>query len=232
MKIGPGKRVWWYFCRKICRVWFAVCYRLRVEGRAHSRHGLGRREDGTKVGTLYLANHQSFLDPIIVGLGTKKPYVSLARKTLWNNPVLGGLFTSLGGIPVDQESPDASTMKRCIEVLEAGEDLLIFPEGSRGKTAQVQALQPGVMLIMKRAKPVVVPVAFAGAHAVWPRKKKLPHLFGRIAVKVGEPRPCDAYLAMKPREALEALRAELEAMRAGLGVDAPVAPDAPAPAAQ
>lgn len=218
-RIGPARRAWWYFCRKICRVWFAVCYRLRVEGRAHSRHALGRREDGSRVGTLYLANHQSFFDPIIVGLGTKRPYISLARKSLWNNPVLGWLFTSLGGIPVDQENPDASTMKRCIEVLEAGEDLLIFPEGSRGRTAQVQALQPGVMLIMKRAKPVVVPVALAGAFAAWPRKAKLPRFFGRIAVRLGEPRPAEAYLAVKPAEALESLRVEIDGLRVGLGVD-------------
>lgn len=230
MKISPCKRVWWYCCRKVCRVWFAIFYKLRVEGRAHSRHNLGLREDGTRVGTLYLANHQSFFDPIIVGLGTKKPYVSLAKKTLWNNPILGGLFTSLGGIPVDQDNPDASTMKRCIEVLEAGEDLLIFPEGSRGRTAQVEAFQPGIILIMKRAKPVVVPVALAGAHAAWPRRAKAPKLFGRICVKVGQPRTVDAYLAMKPKDALESLRTEIDALRAGLGADQPAMADAADPA--
>ncbi len=216
MKIGLFKRTWWYGCRKLCRVWFAFFYRLRVEGRPHSRHTLGQRPDGTRVGTLYLSNHQSFFDPILVGLGTKKPYISLARHTLWNNPFLGALFTSLGGIPVDQDNPDASTMKRCIEVLESGEDLLIFPEGSRGPTAAVEAFQPGVMLIMKRAKPVVVPVALDGAFEVWPRSSKKPKWFGRIAVKVGAPRTSDALLAMKPREALAALRAEIETMRSGL----------------
>ncbi len=216
MKIGLLQRTWWYACRKLCRVWFAFFYHLRVEGRENSRHGLGQRPDGTRVGTLYLANHQSFFDPILVGLGTKKPYISLARKTLWNNPVLGALFTSLCGIPVDQDSPETSTMKRCIEVLESGEDLLIFPEGSRGPTAAVEAFQPGVMLIMKRAKPVVVPVAINGAFDVWPRSSKKPKGFGRIAVKLGPARTSDTLLAMKPREALVALQSEIETMRAGL----------------
>lgn len=216
IQIGPLQRAWWYGCRKLCRAWFAVFYCLKVEGRAHSRHALGLRPDGSRVGTLYLANHQSFFDPIIVGLGTKKPYVSLARKTLWNNPILGRLFTSLGGIPVDQDNPDASTMKRCIEVLEAGEDLLIFPEGSRGGTPAVEDFQPGVVLIMKRARPVVVPVAINGAFEAWPRGAKKPRLFGRIQVKLGAPRTSDALLEMKPREALASLKEEIEGMRQGL----------------
>lgn len=189
-----------------------LCYRLKVEGRQHAGARLGEG----KAGTLYLANHQSFFDPIIVGLGTNKIYYALARKTLWDNKALGWCMTSLAGIPVDQENPEASVMKKCIEVLESGEDLLIFPEGSRTDSGHVEEFQPGTMLILKRAKPTVVPVAIEGAFDVWPRKAKKPFFFGHISVKLGAPHSAESLLAMKPREALASLRTEIEAMRVGL----------------
>lgn len=212
MKIGTCQRIWWHGWRLVFRLWFMLCYRLKISGCENRYARLG---DG-KVGTLYLANHQSFLDPIIVGLGTNKIYYSLARKTLWDNKALGWAMTSLAGMPVDQENPEASVMKKCIEVLEAGEDLLIFPEGSRTESGVTEAFQPGILLILKRAKPTVVPVAIEGAYKVWPRGQKAPKLFGHVRVRLGQPRPAEAMLEMKPREMLAQLQSEIEAMRLGL----------------
>jgi len=213
MKISALQRVWWHVWRLVFLLWFKLCYRLKIEGKENRCTRLGEG----KVGTLYVANHQSFFDPIIVGLGTNKIYYSLARKTLWDNKFLGWCMTSLAGMPVDQESPETSVMKKCIEVLEAGEDLLIFPEGSRGDSPAAEEFQPGVMLIMKRAKPIVVPVAIDGAFDVWARKDKKPRLFGHVGVKLGTPRTAESILEMKPRDALAALRAEIEGMRVELG---------------
>lgn len=216
-------RCWWYLCWSPCRVWFALFYRIRVFGRPNR----GRRTPGT--GILYLANHQSFLDPIIVGIGTRRPFFALARHTLWRSRPLGAIMDSLSAVPVDQDKPDASTMKRCIEILEAGSDLLVFPEGSRTQDGATAAFQSGVMLMIRRANPTVVPVALEGAFDAWPMGGKC-RLAGRMAVEVGEPLDTAALLEMKTPAALAFLQGKIEGMRRGLS-ERIGTPSSPRPAA-
>ena len=200
--------VWWHLCHALCVVWFAVCYRFRFYGQHHiPRTGP----------VLFISNHQSMFDPIIVGIGSShRQFYAIARKTLWNSRLLGLLMDSLNAIPVDQANPDASTMKRCIDVLKQDHGLLIFPEGARTLTGKTEAFEPGTMLIIKRAKPTIVPVALEGAYDAWPRRKKLPRPFGRMACQYGKPIPAEEILAMKPKAALEHLRQTVESLRLDL----------------
>lgn len=197
--------IWWHLCHALCVVWFAFSYRFRFFGQANiPRTGP----------VLLVSNHQSMLDPIIVGIGSShRQFYAMARKTLWNNKLLGIMMGSLNAIPVDQDKPDASTMKRCIEVLKEDHALLIFPEGARTFTGQTQPFEPGLMLIIKRAKPTIIPVALEGAYGVWPRTQKRPKLFGRIACQYGEPIKAEELLSMSNPEALEYLRERVESLR-------------------
>lgn len=200
--------LWWHACHALCVVWFAVCYRFRFFGQHHiPRTGP----------VLFVANHQSMLDPIIVGIGSShRQFYAMARKTLWNNKLLGHMMNTLNAIPVDQDKPDASTMKRCIDILKQNHALLIFPEGARTLTGQTEPFEPGLMLIIKRAKPTIIPVALEGAYDAWPRTKKLPKPFGRIACQYGKPIPAEEVLAMKPKDGLEHLRQTVESLRVKL----------------
>lgn len=200
--------VWWHLCHALCVVWFAVCYRFRFFGQHHiPRTGP----------VLFVCNHQSMLDPIIVGIGSShRQFYAMARATLWNSKPLGWMMDSLNAIPVDQANPDASTMKRCIEVLKQDHALLIFPEGARTLTGKTEAFEPGTMLVIKRAKPTIVPVALEGAYDVWPRTKKAPKPFGRICCQYGKPIPAEDILAMKPKAALAHLQDTVEQLRLGL----------------
>jgi len=200
--------VWWHLCHALCVVWFAVCYRFRFFGQHHiPRTGP----------VLYVCNHQSMLDPIIAGIGSShRQFYAMARATLWNSKPLGWIMNSLNAIPVDQDNPDASTMKRCIEVLKQDHALLIFPEGARTLTGKTEAFEPGTMLVIKRAKPTIIPVALEGAYDVWPRTKKAPKPFGRIACQYGKPIPAEDILAMKPKEALAHLQDTVEQLRMDL----------------
>lgn len=197
--------LWWHFCHILCVVWFAFSYRFRFFGQSNiPRTGP----------VLFIANHQSMLDPIIVGLGSShRQFYAMARATLWNNKILGYLMDSLNAIPVDQDNPDASTIKRCIEVLKQNHALLIFPEGARTLTGSTQAFEPGTMLIIKRSKPTVIPVALDGAFAVWPRTRRIPRPFGRIACVYGKPIQAEQLLNMKPQEALRYLQNTVESLR-------------------
>jgi 1-acyl-sn-glycerol-3-phosphate acyltransferase len=198
IRASPGRSVvrwcWFHLMRLICTVWFSVFYRFRVEG----------RERLPMTGpVLIVSNHQSFLDSIILGMATGwRPPYSLARKSLFKG-VMGWLFRSLNGIPVDRGHSDIASLRRCIEVLNEGASLAIFPEGTRTEDGSVGKFRAGSMLLVKRAKPVVMPLAITGSFEAWPRDAKLPRLFGRITARWGEPISAEELLKMDEGEALK-----------------------------
>ena len=205
----PGEPLWrilaWHALHLPCFVWFMFCYRFRA-------WGVTRIPDTGPL--LIVSNHQSYLDPIIVGLAThKRQFRALARSTLFNNPLFAGLIRLLNAIPVDQEASDTRAMRSSVQALKDGHALLIFPEGSRTLSGVTEPFETGTWLLIKRAKPTVLPVALDGAFDVWPRGKALPRPFGRIGVKIGEPMPAESLLAMGSEAGLAWLRDHVEAMR-------------------
>ncbi len=209
----PGTPVyrilWWQLYHGITFLWFVACYRFRA-------YGVRRVPDEGPV--LLLSNHQSYLDPIIVGLGaSKRQFHAMARKTLWDSALFRGLTVPLNPVPVDQESSgDLQAMKTCIERLKQGHAVLVFPEGGRTEDGRVHDFAPGIMLLVKRAKPRVVPVALEGAFDAWPKGRKAPRLRGTIGCVYGEPIAADELLAMRTHDALEMLKGRVEKLRAEL----------------
>lgn len=189
----------------LCLLWFVPMYRYRA-------WGVQRIPERGPV--LLVANHQSFLDPIVVGAAAhKRQSYALARSTLFDNKVLAWMMTMLNAVPVEQGAGDTGAMRKCLSVLNDNQALLVFAEGARTLRGKTEKFEPGTMLLIKRAKPVVLPVALEGAYDVWPRNRKLPKLTGRIGVMYGEPIAAETLLAMKPAEALEHLREKVETMR-------------------
>lgn len=199
--------LWWQFYQTISFIWFVACYRFR---------SWGVRTVPCEGPVLLLSNHQSYLDPIAIGLGVhKRQFHALARKTLWDSWLFRTLTKPLNSIPVDQESDngDIKAMKTCIDRLNAGHAVLVFPEGSRCDDGRTHDFQPGTLLLIKRARPTVIPVAVQGPFDVWPPGQKLPKLFGRIGCIYGKPIPADDLLAMPKGAAMAHLRDTVEAMR-------------------
>jgi 1-acyl-sn-glycerol-3-phosphate acyltransferase len=197
--------LWWCLLHFICYLLVSAVYRYRSWGAAEIPR------DGP---VLFVSNHQSFLDPILVGVAAhRRQFYALARSTLWNHPALAWLINSLNGVPVERHSADVKAMRRCLEVLDAGQALLLFPEGTRTPDGRTRAFSSGLMLLIKRARPKIVPVAIEGAFDAWPRTRKRPHLGGRIGVMYGRPIEAHQVLAMPAPQALEALRGQVETMR-------------------
>ncbi len=162
---------------------------------------------------LLVSNHQSYLDPAIVGLGcSRRQFAALARSTLFDNPVFAWIIKMLNAIPVTQGESDVSAMRKCIAELNKGQALLIFPEGARTLTGEVEPFETGTMLIIKRAKPTILPVALEGAFDVW-KRGGYPKLYGRIAVQYGKPIPAETIIEMGPDKGLAYLRDEVAEMR-------------------
>ncbi len=199
--------LFWRFFHFLTFVWFLVCYRYRAFGVHHVP---------LTGPVLMVSNHQSFLDPILIGLPmSRRRFFALARKTLWDTRGFGWLISGLNAIPVDQESGtgDLKAMRNCIEILKRGEAMMIFPEGARTLSGKTEPFETGTMLLIKRAKPTVVPVALEGPFDIWPRTATAPKLTGRVAIGFGEPIAAETLLAMPAERALEMLRDKVEAMR-------------------
>jgi 1-acyl-sn-glycerol-3-phosphate acyltransferase len=170
---------------------------------------------------LLLSNHQSMFDPVMVGLSSRRYLSYLARKNLFEQPVLAPLIRSLNAIPIDR-GLGKDGIQSVLDALGHGRAVLVFPEGERTHDGTVQPLKAGVSLLIKRVRCPIVPVGIAGAFAAWSRFRKWPKpspLFlppgpSAIAISIGAPIDPARYAAL-PRDAMmDALRAALVAQHA------------------
>jgi 1-acyl-sn-glycerol-3-phosphate acyltransferase len=201
---------WWLY-----EAGYILCLAVMTFG--FSYRFRGRRHVPKTGPVLVVANHQSFLDPILVGLAVRRHMVPLARKTLFRNPFFTWLIRSLNAVPIDQEGIAKEGLKAILEQLERGKLVVVFPEGERTPDGSLGELKPGIYLLIKRARAAIVPVGIAGAFAALPRSRTRPQLAplfwppndATIGVAVGPPLDA-AKLASLPRaEVLAELRREL-----------------------
>lgn len=134
------------------------------------------------------ANHRSHLDPPVINIISPRPVLFMAKKELFEVPVLGWFIRKAGAIPVNRDGRDVSTLKKALAALKDGQCVGIFPEGRRALPGEFRKPQPGVGFLIEKAGVPVVPVLIEGTDRVLPVKAKLPKLFMyNIDVKVGKP---------------------------------------------
>lgn len=202
------QRTVWFVLRNLSYIWLIVCYRFR---------STGKRNTPPAGGALVVANHQSFLDPMIVGAALKRrAFSSLGRATLFDHWFFGWLIRQLTCIPLDQSKGDTAAMKEGLRRIHGGDLLLIYPEGARSRDGEMAPFQKGVALLLKRGRCPVVPVAFDGAQNAWPRGSGRPRLFGRIRAAVGEPIEYDELMKDGLEAGLKRVEAEVRSLLAGL----------------
>lgn len=196
---------WWIFVSTVVHVALLLLYGIRRYGKSNI----------TPTGpAIYVANHQSHLDPPIIGvLVADRPFSSLARASLFRNRLFAWVIRQLGAIPLEQGKGDAGAIRTAITELEAGRRVLIFPEGSRSPDGALHEFQRGVTLLLKRASVPVIPIALEGAYDIWPIGGLFPRLSGHLAVMAGKPIEHEDLMKDGPDAALERLRREIETMR-------------------
>jgi 1-acyl-sn-glycerol-3-phosphate acyltransferase len=162
---------------------------------------------------LIIANHQSYFDPLMIGLVARRPLVYLARRTLFRNPIFAALIRSLNAVPIDQEGVGKEGIRTILEQLQLGKPVVVFPEGGRTPDGKIQPLKPGIHLLIRRTQAPIVPVGIAGAYDAWPHSRLFPipaPLFwpagkGTTAVVMGPPIPAQRYAQMPREQALQEL---------------------------
>ena len=136
---------------------------------------------------LIVANHQSFLDPPLIGSLYRNEVFFLARKTLFDAPGLKQALPYCNTIPVDQTRPDPSSIIQVLRTVKNGGRIVIFPEGSRCPDGQIHDAMPGIGLILSKLASVPVqPIRIEGAYDCLPiHSSKLK--FRPITLSVGDP---------------------------------------------
>lgn len=154
----------WWLCNAIARIIMTFCFDLKVHG---------RQNVPKKGGVLMVSNHQSYLDPVLMGCYLRRPMSYLAKSDLFKNKYFRWLIVSLGAFPIKLGAGDVGAMREMIRRLKQGHLLSMFPEGSRTGDGELLPIEAGASLIIRRVDVPVVPCIIIGSFQAWPRSKKM-----------------------------------------------------------
>jgi 1-acyl-sn-glycerol-3-phosphate acyltransferase len=122
-----------------------------------------------------VANHRSVFDiPVLASL-VPPPVVFVARRDLFEVPIVGGVLSRGGHVPVDRRAGEDSrlVLERSLDHLRGGGKVVFFAEGTRSESAAVRPLHAGAFLAALQAGCPLVPVALAGTGRIVPKGRRV-----------------------------------------------------------
>ena len=167
--------VFYRFAQFISFFYFKAFHRFKVYG----------LDNIPSSGPFILAsNHQSFFDPPALGCRLPRNLHYFARDSLFFWP-LGILIRNLNSIPVNRSTLDIKTLKLVLSVLNQGNPLLVFPEGTRSCNDHIQSGKKGIGLLLAKSGVPVVPAKVIGGYKVLGRGMIFPRIGKQIVIKYG-----------------------------------------------
>jgi 1-acyl-sn-glycerol-3-phosphate acyltransferase len=174
--LGPAARVLYSFIRGAILGGAKLLGRVEVHGREH-----------VPAGAFVLAPvHRSNIDFALASLVTKRRLRYMSKDSIWKSKALGGFVSFLGGFPVSRGAVDREALRTCIDVIEAGEPLVMFPEGTRRSGPVVEELFDGPAYVAAKTRVPIVPVGIGGSEAMMPKGSKLLKP-SKLVLLIGEP---------------------------------------------
>jgi glycerol-3-phosphate dehydrogenase (NAD(P)+) len=171
---GVNPLVYWV-ARSVLQPFFLVYFRMKRIGMEHI----------PKEGALIIAsNHRSFMDPWVIGMMLRRPVYYVAKTELFQRRYVAWLLSSLGAFPVDRGQGDRDAMDAARRILERGDVVVIFPEGTRTRPGALGAPKRGVGRLALETGAPIVPVALIGTEAVRKGWRIRPH---KVRIRAGRP---------------------------------------------
>jgi 1-acyl-sn-glycerol-3-phosphate acyltransferase len=146
-----------------------------------SRIGREHVPDGAVI---LASNHRSFLDPFVVGICLNRPVYFVAKKELFDRPLVGWFLNCLGAFPIKRGESDEESVETAKQILARGDALVIFPEGTRIREGSLGRAKRGVGRLALESGAPVVPVAVHGTE-----RARRGWIFRPVKVKVRLGRP-------------------------------------------
>lgn len=118
---------------------------------------------------LLLANHQSYLDPVLIQTVVRRPIYTMAKSTQFSDRLTGALLRRVNSFPVRRFETDPQAVRIVLRRLGQGHGVGLYPEGERSWDGRLQPPRLGVLRLILKAGVPVVPCGISGAYDVWPR---------------------------------------------------------------
>ncbi|MFH0946668.1 MAG: lysophospholipid acyltransferase family protein [Planctomycetota bacterium] len=190
--------------RTVGGFWLRLFHRLAV---------VGAENVPADEAAIIVSNHASLLDPLVLGVGSKRRITFVARGTLTEHWLFRMFIRQVKVVTITRDESDREALRAIAKELAAGQLCCIFPEGTRTLDGRLTELKSGFALLAQKAGVKVVPAYVAGTFHVWPKGRWVPRLFGPVGVRFGMPIRFDR--RMKRSECTEQVRAALEGLARG-----------------
>lgn len=158
-----------------------------------------------KKAAIIAPNHTSFFDPPVVSASWPEDVHFLASDYLFKVPILKTMISNLNAHSVTRGSADLAAIRTVCSILDKGNKVIIFPEGSRSRDGKIGPIKPGIGLIVTKSKCAVIPTYVHGTFDAWGKHRKFPKLWGRTAVVFGTPILYEEFEGMDRKEAQQAI---------------------------
>jgi 1-acyl-sn-glycerol-3-phosphate acyltransferase len=191
-------------------LYFLIYHRVSIRGRPALKRFL--RGIPGRGPVILAANHESYLDPPLVGMAFPGGLRFIAWDQLFNSRIFSFLIRSLGAVPVSHENKAsaAGLLRQVMGFLDGGHSVLIFPEGERSPDGSLQPLEGGVTLMALKTGVPIVPVWIDGTFEAYPLQNRFPRP-GKVAITFGEPIfPGDLPDGMPDKERRKTLQGALQ----------------------
>ena len=186
---GVNTPVYWVI-RAILQPLIHAYFRLSRNGRHHIP---------ATGGVLLASNHRSFLDPFAIGCCLRRPIFFVAKQELFRYRPVGWILNCLGAFPIRRGESDEESVATARALLERGEAVVIFPEGTRIRNGALGQPKRGVGRLALETGAPVVPIAVVGSE-----RARRGLLFRPVKVKLRIGRPLTFPLVHEPSQSLAA----------------------------
>jgi 1-acyl-sn-glycerol-3-phosphate acyltransferase len=130
--------------------------------------------------------HRSNIDFALASLVTPRRMRYMGKDSIFKFKALNPFFHALGAFPVHRGAADREALRTSIAVIESGQPLVMFPEGTRQSGPVVQDLFDGTAYVAAKTGVPIVPVGIGGSEAAMPKGSKFIHPT-KLVLVVGEP---------------------------------------------
>lgn len=132
-------------------------------------------------------NHASFLDPPLIGATWQEEIHFLARASLFRYWGWRNILFHLNAHPIHGTVQDIGSFRLICQLLNEGKKVVIFPEGERSITGELQTIKSGISMLALRMKCPIIPIYIDGTFEAWPKQSRWPKFGSSITCVFGNP---------------------------------------------